>query len=404
MIQILKGRKPEEIIQIMRDIGVDSYGIKIMLPKAMSHLMRIDSLSGIAANILKQEMLSIGADAAVARGCLTGKVSSSGCLLMGTSSQFVRLSEKLRRQPFGLNRIARDLSLSIANYQRNKFILHLGRFKLSLAKPRIMGIVNLTPDSFSGDGLISKQQTAGGRRQMNRILEYAQGLIQDGADIIDVGAESTRPGAPAVPLKEELLRAIPAIRALAKKIKAPISIDTYKPEVARAALDNGAAMINDITGLKDSRMLKVALKYKAAVVIMHMQGRPRTMQRNPQYKSLIGEIIYFLEERIRRARDAGIGEEKIIIDPGIGFGKTCDHNLEILRYLRDFKVLGRPILVGTSRKSFIGHILKAEPQQRVAGTLASCLAAAKHGAKVFRVHDVRQVKEGLKVFQRIEQV
>jgi dihydropteroate synthase len=239
---------------------------------------------------------------------------------------------------------------------------------------------------------------------MNRILEYAQGLIQDGADIIDVGAESTRPGAPAVPLKEELLRAIPAIRALAKKIKAPISIDTYKPEVARAALDNGAAMINDITGLKDSRMLKVALKYKAAVVIMHMQGRPRTMQRNPQYKSLIGEIIYFLEERIRRARDAGIGEEKIIIDPGIGFGKTCDHNLEILRYLRDFKVLGRPILVGTSRKSFIGHILKAEPQQRVAGTLASCLAAAKHGAKVFRVHDVRQVKEGLKVFQRIEQV
>jgi dihydropteroate synthase len=256
-----------------------------------------------------------------------------------------------------------------------------------------MGIVNITPDSFSQDGLYPSS--------LERIIDIAEEMVCDGADIIDVGGESTRPGAKPVSLKKELSRITPVIKALARKIKKPISIDTYKPEVAKRALDNGAVIVNDITGLRDHNMAKLIAKYKAGVVIMHMKGSPRTMQDNPRYVSLIDEIIEYLGCAIKKAEGAGIDREKVIIDPGIGFGKTTEHNLEILKHLAELRVLGRPILVGASRKAFIGKILNVGIQGRAFGTAAACALSAKLGAQLVRVHDVKEVRQALKIYESI---
>jgi dihydropteroate synthase len=379
----------------MQDIHVDEYGIRIMLPKAITHLVKINSISNITANILKQEMLSLGGDVAVARGALTGKSKQTDCLLMGSLAQFNRLNAKLKQQPFGLDKLSQQLSRTIANYQKNSFRLNLGSYRLNLTKrPHIMGIVNITPDSFSDDGLYDFS--------LDEIVSRVEELVNDGADIIDVGGESTHPGARPVSVKEELRRTVPVVKSLSKKVKVPISIDTYKPEVARAALDNGAVMVNDITGLRNIKMRKLVAKYKAGIVIMHMQARPQTMQINPTYKSLIDDIIEYLGNAAKTALAAGIDGNKIIVDPGIGFGKTTEHNLEILRKLSEFRVLGRPILVGPSRKSFLGTILNLEPQERIFGTVSACVSAVKNGASLVRVHDVKAVKEALKVLEAID--
>jgi dihydropteroate synthase len=397
-MQILHINHPNDIKQAMLEMGVDPYGIKIMLPKAVTCLVRMNSISNISANILKQEMLSLGADTAVSRGALTGKTKKTDCLLMGNLSQLMKLTQKLTKQPFGLSKIADDLVNTLNNYQRDKFTLKLGKGKLNLGKrAHIMGIVNLTPDSFSADGFYSSLKEA----VPERAVDFVEKMIHDGADIIDIGGESSRPNARPVSIKEELARTIPVIKLLSKRIKAPISIDTYKPEVAKQALDNGAVMINDITALRNRKMAKVAAKYKAGVILMHMKGAPQTMQRSLKYSSLITEIIEYLGSAVERAEEAGVDQENIIIDPGIGFGKTFQHNLEILNHLQEFKVLGRPILVGPSRKSFIGKILNAKPNARIFGTVSSCVLAVKNGAKLVRVHDCFAVKQALKVSDAI---
>ncbi len=378
----------------MRDIKVDLPGIEIMLPKATSYLVKINSLSNISANILKQEMLSFGGDVAVARDALTGKARKTDCLIMGNLAQFNRLTGKLNNQPFGLARLAHNLSVALANYQKEEFNLSLGRYKLALrqGKTYIMGIVNLTPDSFSGDGFY--------KGLPDRVVDFVEKMLEDGADIIDVGGESTRPGAKSVSVKEELERTMPVIKKLARKIKVPISIDTYKPEVARRALDNGASLVNDISGLNNT-MAKIASKYKAGVVIMHIKGNPKNMQNRPFYNSLLDEITEYLDKAISRVVDLGVDRERIIIDPGIGFGKTVEHNLEILKGLKEFKILGRPILVGPSRKSFIGKILNAGPGKRIFGSVSASVLAAENGASIIRAHDVKAVKEALKVAEAI---
>ena len=382
----------------MRQMNVDSYGIKIMLPKAQSYLLKVNALSNISANILKQEMLSLGGDCAVARGALTGKVKKTDCLIMGNLSQINRLSDKLNKQPFGLNNVARDLASAIKNFQKDTPELVLGKHRFNFAaRSYIMGIVNVTPDSFSGDGLY------GDGLKTSDIIEYAQKLVKDGADIIDIGGESSRPGATPVSPKEELLRVIPAIKALAKKIKVPISVDTYKPEVAKQALDNGAAMINDITALRNAKMAKVIADHKAAVVIMHMRGNPRSMQTNPRYTSLIDEITGYLSEAVRKGEEAGINKNKIIVDPGIGFGKTLENNLEILKRLKEFKILDKPILIGVSRKAFLGAILNAPTQERIFGTVASSVLACENGANIIRAHDVGALKQALLIKDRVSQ-
>ncbi len=405
MFRIPQISNQQDLREIMRDIAVDSYGIKIMLPKANTYLIRMNSVSNITANILKQEMLSLGGDVAIARDALTGKAKSTDCLIIGNLSQLTRLNHKLNRQPFGLNKLAQDLSRSLKNYQRDGFVLEAGSYKVNLAKrPHVMGIVNLTPDSFSGDGFYHISHMANRKSQIENIIGVVEKMVYDGADIIDVGGESSRPGARPVPVKEELKRTIPLIKLLARKIKIPISIDTYKPEVAKQALDNGAVMVNDISGLRNPDMAKIIAKYKAAVVIMHMKGAPRSMQQNPQYFSLIDEIIEYLGKAAEKGESFGISKEKIIIDPGLGFGKLTQHNLEILRRLGEFKVLGLPILVGPSRKSFIANILNAPPKERVPGTVSACVLAVKNGAKIVRVHDVKEVKQALKVLDAIEKV
>ncbi len=379
----------------MRQISVDPYGAGIMQPKGLTFLVKLSALSNICANILKQEMLSLGADAAVARGALTGKTRVSDCLLMGNLDQLNDLCAKLKRQPFGLSKVAEDLSMALRQYQKQHFQLCLGRHKLRLGRrTHLMGIINATPDSFSGDGIYANNQ-------LEDVAEYVRRLCAAGADIIDVGGESSRPGARAVTLKEELRRTIPVIRIIARSINVPVSIDTCKPQVARQALDNGASLVNDITGLRDPAMARVIARHKAAVVLMHMKGRPRTMQKSPSYASLIDDIIAYLKNAIDKALDAGIKEDKIIIDPGIGFGKTLEHNLQIIQRLSDFRILGKPILIGPSRKSFIGKILGTQVSDRVFGSVASCCIAAKNGAHIVRVHDIGDVRQALKVADSI---
>lgn len=248
-----------------------------------------------------------------------------------------------------------------------------------------MGILNVTPDSFSDGGLFLDPE---------RAVDHALRMVEEGADIIDVGGESTRPGADPIPLEEELKRVLPVIEELSQRTDVPISIDTYKAEVASRALEAGASIINDISGLHfDPRMGEVAAKYRAPVVVMHVKGTPKTMQASPHYDDLMGEIAAYLREGIRRAEEAGLPPEKVIVDPGIGFGKTVEHNLIILHRLGELSSLGRPILIGPSRKSFIGAVLDREVGDRLYGTLASVAIGVERGAHIVRVHDVKPVRE-----------
>ena len=274
--------------------------------------------------------------------------------------------------------------------QRKAFTLKARHFRLSLGKKtKVMGILNLTPDSFSGDGYFKQTQ-----RAPEDILPLAQRMVRDGADIIDVGGESTRPGAKQISPHEEIKRILPIVRLLVKNIKVPLSIDTYKPQVARHALDAGASIVNNILGTRpDDRLLRMVKKYDAALVLMHIRGNPRTMQKNISYHNLIAEMITELHHAIEKCLEIGIKTDKIIVDPGIGFSKTAGHNLNIIARLRDFEILGHPILVGTSRKSFIGKVLNRDMPQRLMGTASSVCAAILNGAHVVRVHDVKEMRD-----------
>jgi dihydropteroate synthase len=252
----------------------------------------------------------------------------------------------------------------------------------------VMGVVNVTPDSFSDGGRFLDPE---------RAIEHGRLLLDDGADLLDVGGESTRPGAEAVDADEELRRVGPVIEALAAD-GASVSVDTSKATVAAAALDAGAEIVNDVSALRtDPEMATLCAERGCGVVLMHMKGTPRTMQESPSYGDVVADVRAFLAERIEAARAAGVSEERIWIDPGIGFGKTVEHNLELLRRLGELRELGRPIVIGTSRKSFIGEITGREVDERLGGTVASNVLALAAGAEVFRVHDVRAVREALAV-------
>lgn len=258
-----------------------------------------------------------------------------------------------------------------------------------LRRTALMGIVNVTPDSFSDGGRYFKPAQA---------ISHGVRLVEEGADIIDVGGESTRPGARPVSGREEIERVIPVIRGLRRELSAPISVDTYKADVARAALDAGADMVNDISALRfDPAMAPLVAAEKVPVVLMHMQGTPRTMQRRPHYRDVVEEVKEFLRDRIRFAVQAGVDLERIIIDPGIGFGKGLEHNLALLRALPALADLGRPVLVGPSRKTFIGKILDVGPEERLEGSLAAAVAAVLGGASVIRTHDVKEARRAIRV-------
>jgi dihydropteroate synthase len=395
-IQILSVAGQKDIIDILREIGVDEGGIKIMSAKAITRLVRIKHIPSWHANILKQEILSLNGDVAINRGAITGKAKFTDCLIIGNTSQLNYFIEKLTRQPSSLKKIALEIRNVLDSYERREFVIPAKKSFINLGRRTLlMAVVNLTLDSFSGDGLL-------GKMSLKRIERYIEGLVKDGADIIDIGGESTRPGAKPISLSDEISRTIPVIKNIASKIKIPISIDTYKPEVARRALDAGASIVNNIKGTDNNpEMLKVIKKNSAAVVLMHIKGSPKTMQKKPHYKDLMGEIIASLKKSINTAVSKGIKREKIIIDPGIGFGKTLEQNLEIIRRLSELKSLGHPILVGPSRKSFIGKILNLPPEQRLIGTVASVVTAILNGANIVRVHDCRAIKEVAKITDSI---
>ncbi len=261
---------------------------------------------------------------------------------------------------------------------------------LTLNKPLIMGILNVTPDSFSDGGKYTSVEKA---------VAHAQKMAQEGADIIDVGGESTRPGSDIVSAEEELRRVLPVIERLLKEINIPLSIDTMKPEVAEECLKRGVHILNDVTGLRNETMINVAAKYNVPVVIMHMLGMPKIMQENPVYENVIKEIKGYLQKQAEKAKSKGISQ--IIIDPGIGFGKTIEHNLKIIKDLNEFKKLGFPLLVGPSRKSFIGKILDLPVEERLEGTLAAVTACILHGADIVRVHDVKECKRVVEIANAI---
>lgn len=265
---------------------------------------------------------------------------------------------------------------------------HCGRFQLDLTRPRVMGIVNVTPDSFSDGGKYSSVDLA---------VEHALQLITEGADILDIGGESTRPGAIPVDLDEELRRVIPVIEALSKVTTVPISIDTYKPDVMRAAIEAGADIVNDICALRKDRALEIIANSNAGVCLMHMQGIPQTMQINPQYTDVVSEVKHFLADRVNACLAHGIANERIMLDPGFGFGKTTAHNVALIQHLDSFVALGFPLLVGLSRKSVLGRIAGGDEQQRLHAGLAASVISVMKGAKIVRVHDVKATVDALKV-------
>jgi dihydropteroate synthase len=270
--------------------------------------------------------------------------------------------------------------------------LACGRHVLDLSRPRVMGVVNVTPDSFSD---------AGRHFDPVRALSHARALVLDGADIVDVGGESTRPGAAPVAEQEELDRVLPLVEKLAGD-GAVVSIDTTKPEVMRAAIAAGASMVNDVRALQEAGAMEAVLASEVAVCLMHMQGEPRTMQQAPAYDDVVREVGDFLLARAGACEEAGIARERIVIDPGFGFGKAFEHNLELLRGLPEIAALGYAVLAGLSRKSTIGRLTGRDVDDRLAGSIAAALAAVKRGASIVRVHDVRETVDALRVWRAIE--
>ena len=263
-----------------------------------------------------------------------------------------------------------------------------GAFDLS-SRTHVIGILNVTPDSFSDGGRFADPDSA---------LRHAEKMIGEGADMIDVGGESTRPLSEPVDDATEVRRVVPVIAAIAKRFDTPVSVDTYKASVAAAAVDAGAGVINDVSALRfDERMGEVVARHKAGVILMHMKGTPRSMQENPQYVDVTSEIRVFLSAAVKRARSHGIGFEHIMLDPGIGFGKKLEHNLSILRNLSELADLGRPVLVGPSRKAFIGLLTNRPVDERLSGTLAAVVASVLNGASAVRVHDVGEAKDAIAV-------
>ncbi len=281
-------------------------------------------------------------------------------------------------------------SVLLLKQSRKIFKVTAGPYTLELGKQtRVMGIVNLTPDSFSGDGCLTRS-----RGGVQKAVALAETMVREGADLLDLGGESTRPGSRRVRASEEIRRVIPTVRAIAKKIRIPLSVDTYKTVVAQHALDAGAVIINNIMGTKENKnLLKMVRDYDAAIVLMHIRGIPRTMQSDVVYRNLFVEIAESLEKSIENCLEIGIKSDRIIVDPGLGFGKGVEHNLQIINRLKYLSRLNQPILIGASRKSFIGKVLNQDGSGRLWGSLACVCAGILNGAHILRVHDVYQTKQ-----------
>jgi dihydropteroate synthase len=369
----------------MRSIGVSEGGVRAMAGKAETVAIKVSGADIPTAHIIKQQMLSIGGDAAVAKDVLTHTVDRTDILLFGTHVQLRELVQRLSYQPFGLPALGEEIAALLDSLAPRPHLRVRARHHTLELNERvhIMGILNVTSDSFSDGGLYLRPTAA---------LDHAREMIEEGADIIDVGGQSSRPGSHPITESEEMKRVVPVVERIHEEWKGPISVDTYRARVAEEVLKAGASIVNDITAFTaDPDTAAVTARFDAGCVLMHMQGTPATMQQNPSYEDLMGEIAFALRSAVKRAREAGIGEDQIILDPGLGFGKTMEHNLAILRHLPELGILGRPVMIGASRKSFIGKVLDLPLDDRLEGTLATAAYAVAQGARMLRVHEVRPV-------------
>ena len=364
---------------VLEKLGVESGGIAIMSKKMELLCLYIKDLRTPAANILKQDALSIGAELAVPGGVITCEKEHFDCILIGTRKHIEILSRKELAQPFGLKTLAKEL----------KSFLTPVTFPV-----RIMGVINANEDSFY----------SGSRFQASDAIARIETMIEEGAQIIDIGAVSSRPGAEAVSADTELARIKPvcdAIKASKLYEKALFSIDSYTPEAVSYALQSGFGLINDITGASDERLVALAVEHDVRYCMMHMQGTPQTMQQNPVYEDVTAEVSTFFEERIAKAEAQGLKRENIILDVGIGFGKTLEHNLTLIKNLRHFTHFGCEVLIGASRKSMIDKIVPTPVEARLPGTLALHLKAVENGASIVRCHDVAEHRQALKVWHAL---
>ena len=378
---------------------------KLGFPPDQSHATAIDTLclhikveGGPAAMIPRLHGVAQSLKARLVRPYRAPENSETqDILLSGTLRQMEQMVRILRDEPSGLCEFSQELESLLTNLCRTRLTIPCRTQTLVVGeKTLIMGAINITPDSFSDGGLYL---------QPERAVDLALDMVAQGVDIIDIGGESTKPGSRGVDAEEELRRIIPVIQGITAQTDTLLSVDTRKARVAREALEAGCQIVNDVTALRfDSEMAQIAARHGAVIVLMHMRGTPETMQRDIHYASLISEIITYLRESIDLAKKAGIDREKIIIDPGIGFGKTVDHNLAIIKHLYQFRILGQPILIGTSRKSFIGKILDLDVDKREEGTLASVVASILHGAHIVRVHDVRNAVRAARIADAVKTV
>ncbi len=364
----------------LKALNVESGGVGIMAKKMELLYFFIKDLKTPAANILKQDALSIGAELAVPSGVILCEKPTYDCILIGTRKHMELLSKKELAQPFGLKTVATELKkfLSVKNYPT-----------------QIMGVINANDDSFF----------AGSRLKAEDAIKQINAMIESGASIIDIGAVSSRPGADAVSTEEELVRIKPICDMIkSEKLyeKAVFSVDSYSPDVAEYALNNGFTLINDITGASNEEIIKLAVKHGAKLCIMHMQGTPKTMQKDPTYDDVMVEVSDFFEARISKCEALGLDRENIILDVGLGFGKTLEHNLTLIKNMAHFKVFGCEVLVGASRKSMINKIIATTTEERLPGTLAIHLKAVENGASIVRCHDVAEHQQALAVLRAMQ--
>jgi dihydropteroate synthase len=377
-----------DAVRLLKELGADRGGVAIMSRKMRFLVVEVENVKPGAAHILKQVMLSKGGECATPREVFLTE-DPVRVIMMGTVSQYQKAIKNLSAQPFGLGALSDELAVflgrALTGSGETRF-MRAGDHELVFGgRTLLMGVLNTTPDSFSDGGRYDSREKA-----VARALEMAGA----GADIIDIGGESTRPGAEPLSEEEEIGRTVPVIETVAGETGVPISIDTYKSNVARRALEAGASMVNDISGLRfDPGMIGLLAETGAPVVIMHMQGTPRNMQEDPEYRDVVSDIVMFLRDRMKAAVDGGVDPGVIMVDPGIGFGKTAEHNLEIMRRLEEFKCIDCPLLVGTSRKSFIGKVLGRPADERIMGTAATVSFAISRGVDVVRVHDVEEMTD-----------
>lgn len=389
---LLKVNK-EMLADAMKSIGAHQASLPIFANKNQILPFKLLQVRTPAANIIKQEMLAAGGDAVVPTGCVLNKDKYSDVLLLGTRKHYNILLKKLELMPyFGMDKIKAELE-AVLSESKLKTTLADGRV-LNYDKVLVMGILNITPDSFYADS----------RTAIEEVVAKAGQMLADGADILDIGGESTRPGSEAVEAEEEQARVVPVIEALRKAYpNAVISIDTYRASTARAAIKAGADIINDISAMEaDVEMLDVVCETNVPIVLMHMRGTPKDMQTQCEYKNVVEEVAVHLAERANLLRERGVGADKIILDPGIGFAKNAEQNLKLMRDLNVLTSFGYPVLLAASRKGTIGKVLGELPaEERLEGTIATSCQAVYAGANMVRVHDV---KENLRAVRMLEAI